>query len=278
MRIGGSIFLKEREPGLWVDTHKKYGYTAAFWPFSASVDECTTRDYVNAAKKADIVIAEVGVWNNPLSSDDVKRRAAIKECQEMLDVADRIGASCCVNIAGSRGEQWDGPHPENFTRETFEMIVETVREIIDGVKPKQTFYTLEPMPWIYPDSPDSYLELVKAIDRKAFAVHLDPVNMISSPSRYFENTQLIRECFQKLGPYIKSCHAKDILLSGKLTVHLDEVVPGLGQLDYSTYLRELNKLDKNMPLMIEHLSEESEYLQAVKYISSVAKSIGAEII
>ena len=103
------------------------------------------------------------------------------------------------------------------------MIVETTRSIIDAVKPKRTYYTLETMPWAYPDSPDSYLALLQAIDRERFAVHLDPVNLICSPQRYYSSGRLIRECFEKLGPHIKSCHAKDILLQTKLTTH-----PGRG--------------------------------------------------
>ena len=137
------------------------------------------------------------------------------------------------------------------------MIVQTVREIIDAVKPIRTFYTLETMPWMYPDSADSYLELIRAIDRERFAVHLDVVNLICSPQRYFANAALIRECVAKLGPQIKSCHAKDIALADRLTVHLDEVRPGLGGLDYRALLRELNGLDPDLPLMLEHLPNEA---------------------
>jgi len=103
---------------------------------------------------------------------------------------------------------------------------------------------------------NSYLELlslIKAIDRERFAVHLDPTNLISSPERYFGNGAIIQECFQKLAPWIKSCHAKDIVLSTKLTVHLDETVPGKGHLDYRVFLRELTKLHQDTTLMIEHL-------------------------
>ena len=87
------------------------------------------------------------------------------------------------------------------------------------------------------------------------------------------NTALIEECFAKLGPDIKSCHAKDILLHNKLTVHLDEVRPGLGNLNYRTFLTELNKLDPDTPLMIEHLKGEEEYAQAATHIRSVAQEI-----
>jgi sugar phosphate isomerase/epimerase len=129
------------------------------------------------------------------------------------------------------------------------------------------------MPWAYPDSADSYLSLFKAIDRRQFAVHLDPVNLVCSPQRYFGSGALIRECFAKLGPYIKSCHCKDILLQRKLTTHLDEVRPGLGGLDYATFLKELSKRP-DVPLMLEHLPNAEEYRLAAEYVRGVGKKTG----
>jgi sugar phosphate isomerase/epimerase len=154
------------------------------------------------------------------------------------------------------------------------MVVDMVRDIIDAVKPKRTYYTLEPMPWMYPDSADSCLDLLKAIDRKHFGVHIDMVNVVNSPRRYFENAALTREWFSKLGSHIRSCHAKDTLISTKLTTHLDEVRPGLGNLDYRVLLTEINKLDPDMPLMIEHLHTAEEYELSGAYIRSVADEIG----
>jgi sugar phosphate isomerase/epimerase len=239
-----------------------------------SADAATIRAYVDAAARADIVIAEVGAWSNPISPDEKTRRDAVRKCQEQLALADEVGALCCVNITGSRGERWDGPHPDNLTPETFDMIVESTRAIIDGVRPKRTFYTLETMPWMYPDSADSYLALLKAIDRPQCAAHLDPVNLICSPQRYFGNGVVIRECFQKLGPYIKSCHAKDVVLRDTLTTHLDEVCPGQGGLDYAVYLGELAKLSPDVPLMLEHMRKQEDYLAGARYIRAVAEQEG----
>ena len=273
LRLGGPTFEKYQDADDWVQAVKKLGYSAAYCPVGADASDDVVKAYANAAKKADIVIAEVGVWNNPISSDEKTRQAALAKCRSQLALADRIGARCCVNISGSRGELWDGPSEKNLTEETFDMIVETTRAIIDGVKPTRTYFTLETMPWAYPDSPDSYLRLLKAIDRKQFAVHLDPVNLVCSPQRYFRNGELIRECFKKLGPYIKSCHAKDILLQPKLTTHLDEVRLGLGSLDYAAFLRELSKIP-DTPLMLEHLPNAEEYRLAAEYIRGVAHRLG----
>ncbi|MBN2412670.1 TIM barrel protein [candidate division KSB1 bacterium] len=275
MQLGGPVFEKYDNPEEWVTVIKTLGYSSAYCPVNVETPDNEIRAYELAAQKAGIIISEVGVWNNPISRDEDERKKAVEKCCAHLELADRIGARCCVNISGSRGDVWDGPHADNLTPETFDLIVETTRSIIDQVKPKRTFYTLEPMPWAYPDSADSYLELIRAMDRKQFAVHLDPVNMINSPRRYFENSDFIRDCFKKLGPFIKSCHAKDIKLQTQLTTHLDEVIAGQGGLDYATFLTELSRLD-GVPLMLEHLQTAEEYKQAAAHIRSVAQKLNLD--
>ena len=225
MRLGGPLFADCSDPQTWVKVVQACGYRAAYCPVGADTDDALVERYSRAAAEHDIVIAEVGAWSNPINPDTKQRVEAIEHCRRQLDLADRIGAKCCVNIAGSRGEIWDGPYPDNLTSDTFDLIVETVRGIIDAVKPRRTFYALETMPWIYPDSPESYVKLIEAIDRPTFAVHLDPANLVNSPERFFKNGDLIRRCFELLGPRIKSCHAKDIAISPRMTVHLDEVRP-----------------------------------------------------
>ncbi len=274
MRLGGPLFKTFDTPDAWIQVLRKTGYRAGFCPVNPCSSRECIRDYSTAARKADIIIAEVGAWSNPLSPDKTERDNARSQCMKALHLADEIGANCCVNIAGSRGRKWDGPDSSDLTEETFEMIVQAVREIIDEVRPSRTFYALETMPWMYPDSADSYLKLIKAIDRKSFAVHFDPVNLISSPQHYFSNGTLIRDFIDRLGGYIRSCHAKDISLGDKLTVHLDEVRPGLGGLDYRTYMRELDRLDTNIPLMLEHLSTEEEYRLAAEHIRNIAADEG----
>jgi sugar phosphate isomerase/epimerase len=99
------------------------------------------------------------------------------------------------------------------------------------------------------------------------------VNIVCSPQRYYSTGKLIRECFEKLGPHLKSCHAKDILLDPRLTTHLDEVRPGLGGLDYAVFLKELSKMP-DTPLMLEHLKGAEEYRLAAEHVRGVAKEVG----
>jgi sugar phosphate isomerase/epimerase len=278
MRLGAQLKRTYRNPDQWIAILREKGYRAAYCPVQADADDAEIAAYAQAADAADIVIAEVGAWgNNPLSPDPGVRRASIARCQELLDLADRVGARCCVNVAGSRGARWAGPDDDNLTPETFDLIVEVTREIIDGVQPTRAVWALEDMPWIYPNSVESYVRLVAAIDRDAFGVHFDPVNIVNSPHRYDHNGDLIRDFVAQLGDRIVSCHAKDIVLRDALTLHLDETRPGTGNLDYVAYLRALATLDPDLPLMIEHLPSEAEYDQAAAYIRGVAARMGIEM-
>jgi len=278
VRLGGPVFEKCNSPEEWIAALRKLGYRAAYCPVSVGADPELVKAYRMAAAKNEIVIAEVGAWSNPIDPDQGKAEKAIEKCIASLALADEIGANCCVNVSGSRNlKNWAGPHKDNLTEATFDLIVETTRKIIDAVKPTHTWFTLEAMPWAYPDSADSYLRLIKAIDRKQFGVHLDPVNLITSPQIYYRNGEMIRDCFRKLGSHIRSCHAKDITLREDNAIpQFDEIVAGKGNLDYSVILTELSKL-KDIPLMMEHLKTAEEYDQAAGYIRSVGNSLHIEM-
>jgi len=233
IRFGGPVFGQYNSPEEWIDLHKKHGYRAAYCPLSPDADAETVKAYKTAAEINDIIIAEVGAWSNPISPKEEEAKKAIKKCIDSLALADEIGANCCVNISGSRNvTHWAGPHKDNLTKDTFDLIVETTRKIIDAVKPTHTWFALEAMPWSYPDSADSYLKLMKAIDRKRFGVHLDPVNIVTTASIYYNNGAMISDCFKKLGPHIRSCHAKDITLREDNNIpQFDEIEAGKGKLD-----------------------------------------------
>jgi len=277
MRLGGPTFAEHADPETWLAEVRGLGWRAAFCPLAPGASEEDARRWADAARRADVVIAEVGAWSNPMSPVEAERKAAMAKCIGALALAERVGARCAVNIAGSLGTKWDGPCAADLTEDAFDRVVQCVRAILDAVKPRRTYYTLECMPWMVPDSPDCCLRLLAAVDRPAFGVHLDPVNMVSSPQRYFHNGEFLRECFAKLGPHIRSCHAKDILMSDRFTVHLDEVRPGLGTLDWGTYLRELERLPGDVPLMVEHLPSRQEYVAAAEHIRAEARRANLEL-
>jgi len=277
LRLGGPIFTGATDPEEMALAHRKLGYRAAYCPGVALGDTARIEAIRKAFAKHDVVIAEVGRWVNLMDADPEKRSDNLKLVTDGLALAEAIGAKCCVDIAGSYNPKvWFGPHPDNISQKFFDAAVENARKIIDAVKPKQAKFCYEMMGWAFPDSPDSSLKLLKAVDREAFGIHLDPCNLINSPERFYKNAALLDECFDKLGPWIASCHAKDLTWDVELNVHFREVCPGTGSVDYKTWLKRLAALPHNPPLMIEHLSGAEEYDKARLFIMDCGKSLGLQ--
>jgi sugar phosphate isomerase/epimerase len=277
VRLGGPVFNAPADPVALAKAHRDLGYAAAYCPNVSLEDGPAVKAVREAFERAGIVIAEVGRWVNLLDADAARRAANLKLVTEGLALADEVGARCCVDIAGSFNEQvWFGPHPDNLSPRFFDAAVENARKILDAVKPRRAKFAYEMMGWALPDSPESCRRLVKAVDRPGFGVHLDPCNLVNSPGRFYRNTALLEDCFSQLGRWIVSCHAKDLTWDVEMNVHFREVVAGQGQLDYATFLRRLAALPQQPPLMMEHLANAGEYLQAAGHIRKVGAAAGVD--
>jgi len=278
MRIGLSSSLEHDNPGQWARRMKELGCGAVVFPVDYTASEELVNAYVQAAGEEGLVIAEVGAWCNPLAANEQERQAAMERCVGQLKLADRIGAACCVNITGSCGSRWDGAYPGNFTQEHWKKTVRSIKEIIDRAEPENTFYTVEPMPWMAPANPEEYAALLAEVDRKHFGVHMDLANWITSPEKYFGNEAFMETCFDRLGSYIKSCHIKDVCLQEEFTFQLKEVACGEGILNLEKYARLAEKVNPEMPMIIEHLHSDSEYLQSVAYLKERMEKAGLQVI
>ncbi len=275
IRLGGPVGANSDDPEELALAHRKLGYRAAYCPKASLKDSARIKAVTEAFAKHGVAIAEVGRWVNLLDADAEKRKKNLETVTEGLALADAIGARCCVDIAGSfSATSWFGPHPDNLTPKFFEAAVENARKIIDAVKPKRAKFCYEMMGWAMPETPERYLAMIKAVDRPAFAVHLDPCNLVNSPEKFYGNTDLLNHCFDKLGQWSASCHAKDLTWDVEMNVHFREVRPGTGSLDYATYLKRLAALPQNPPLMLEHLPNAGEYDQARLYILETGRKLG----
>jgi len=275
LRLGGPIFVKSDDPAELAQAHRELGYRAAYAPDLKLTDKDHIQAIVREFAARDVMIAEVGAWVNMMDPDPEKRRNNLAYVQERLALAEVLGAGCCVDIAGSYDPKvWFGPNPKNISKEFIDATVENCRKVIDAVRPTRTKFTIEMMPFNFPTGPDDYLKLIKLVERKAFGVHLDACNMINSPDRMYHNGEIIKDCFQKLGPWIVSCHAKDLEWEEYFQVCLREVIPGRGQLDYKAYLGGLSRLSADVPLMLEHLKTSEDYAEGRHYIQGVARGLG----
>ena len=280
MLLGGTVTGSYASPEEWEELLVRSRFKAVTAPFHCGMPRGEIDRFLEITKRHGVTIAEIGVWRNLMDPDKQKAAEAMAYAKGQLRLADETGIPCCVNIVGTAGTAgWDAADRSNFTPETYARIIADIREILDEVNPAQAFYCIEPMPWMVPDSPEAYLQLVRDVDRPRFAVHMDFVNMINCPRRYLAPEAFIEECFRLLGPMIKSTHIKDTRMHPThLTAMLEECSPGEGTLDYAQVLRIMDRyLPADAPVLLEHMQTEEEYRAAYDYVSGIAREIGIPV-
>ena len=284
IRFGGPVFglngTEATDPERLADEHKKKGYRAAYAPRLSLAWTDEIKAFRRAFERADVMIAEVGYWENLMDLDPGARESNRREMTEALALAEELGARCAVDIFGSYcyGKGDETHDARNFSDEAFEEAVYMARYFIDAVKPKTAYFTYEVFPFSIVDSPDSIERLIAAVDREQFGVHLDLTNMINCPRLYWDNAGLAVECARRFGDRIVSSHVKDIKMKQPaLSVMLEEVLPGTGAVDFGAYARTLDGLPRQIPFMMEHLSTEEEYDRAAAHIRAEVKRAGITI-
>ena len=289
LRLGGNIFIKGKksteaavpDPYELAEAHKKKGYTAAYAPKLNINETETIKEFRKVFEKEKIIFAEVGYWNNLMDTDLEVRKKNRTEMADAFALAEELGAVCVVGLAGSYhspGEVADKNVEHNFSREAFDEAADMARYFLDLVKPKTSFFTYEIYQFNNIDSIEMIAKLIKAVDRKQFGVHLDLANLINCPRNYWKSGELVEECIRQFGDLIVAAHAKDVrMLEPFVTVNFEEVIPGEGIIDIATLVRELHKLPRIVPYMIEHLATEEEYDRASSNIRKIAASEGIVI-
>ena len=279
MRLGGSIMKPYNSPTEWLAHVRELGYSCVIFPVDSSAPKQVQRDYAACCRDNNLLIGEVGVWRNVMDRDPAARERNIAYAIRQLEMAEEVGANCCVNISGSPGDLWDGYHPSLDSQEVYDDVIATTRRIIDAVKPTRTCYSLEPMPWMVPESPEQYLQLLRDMARPgAFRVHLDYCNMINSLDRYRHASEFITKCFTLLKDDIVSVHAKDVAITdGYLPVCIGEVPPGEGSIDLPLVTRLAHGLGEDTPVFVEHLPDHEAYVKAVAAMRAAAEKAGVPV-
>jgi sugar phosphate isomerase/epimerase len=293
IRFGGPVNLPARAPGAG-ESHgaaggdprelaravKIKGYRAAYTP-QVSLNEPEKIKAVRDAFAAeDIMLAEVGYWENIMDLNPDERARHRRAVVDALALAEEVGARCAVDIFGSYclGNGNSIHTARNFSAEAFEDAVDMARYFIDSVKPKNAYFCYEIFPFSVVDSPETIENLIWAVDRKQFGVHLDLVNLINCPRAYWNNADIARDCVRRFGNRIVAAHVKDIKMKEPaISVILEEVVAGDGVIDFGVFAKVLDDLPREIPFMMEHLANDAEYDRAARYIRECAAQAGVRI-
>ncbi|MDR1400001.1 MAG: sugar phosphate isomerase/epimerase [Treponema sp.] len=283
IRLGGPVFLSAEEKAADLDPvflarkHREKGFTAAYVP---KID-LNNRELVKATREAfakeGVMLAEAGYWENLMDTDAETRAVHRARQVEALALAEELGAVCSLNTFGSycHGNGNDYHQALNFSDEAFEAAVEMSRYFIDTVKPKTAYFCYEVFAFDIVDSPEGIEKLIRAVDRKQFGAHLDLANLLNCPRAYYRSGDIARDCVRRFGDRIVSCHVKDVRLrEPSMTVILEEVLMGTGNIDLKAFMRQIEGLSRAIPFMLEHLNTEAEYDCAAAKVRETGAELG----
>jgi len=230
-----------------------------------------------ALAKYDVDLFDTMVWTNLIHPDGKTRQNNLKYVAESIEAADRIGCRMVTMVTGSCDtEYYIGMHPDNWTRETWNLTLDSIRQLLSDTSGCTTALGMEAVITTNLDSPLAHRRLMDDIGDPRCRVCLDPTNMMSF-ERYYHSTELLNECFDLLGEDIIGCHAKDtFILKNKMLAYITEVPPGQGVQDYETYLVRMSRMEWPRTLMLEHFKPE-DYPPAKAFIEKTAEKVGVRI-
>jgi len=244
------------------------------WLEASEADIIELKD---ALKKYDVTFFDMHAVANNVHPDADERESYRKYVCRQLEAAERVECPMVTTHIGTRSvESHVAPHKDNWTMETWNLGVNSIKQILKDTSGMNASLGMEPINMTPLNNPRALKQFLEDVGDSRCKVCFDPVNMMNL-SVYFRNTELINESFDLLGENIIAGHAKDTyVLPNKMSAYITENAPGQGILDYETYLVRLSRLSYSRSLLIEHIPDD-QYAGAKKYIEDNAARVGVKL-
>lgn len=219
----------------------------------------------------------VSGYTNIIHPDRAEREKWLAYLKEIIRNAREFGSPYVISETGTYNTESDWVHdPRNKTEEGFEECRKVISDLAQTAYDHGAVFLLETYVNNVVGSVEETVRMFAQVDHPGLGLLMDPTN-------YFEAhnidrmDQVLNQVFDTLTDKIKIAHAKDVKRSGsdKTEKHADigdadahegltfrgvgEIelpAPGLGALNYDLYLKRLSEKHPNIPVIIEHLSED----------------------
>jgi sugar phosphate isomerase/epimerase len=190
-------------------------------------------------------------YTNIVDPDAARRKQGLAKTECVLANWKRLG---CANVSTETGTLNSASEwliaPENATEDGYQKCRAAIEKLVRQAVKSGAILSIEPYWQNIIDSIDRAERIFRDIDSPSFRLVMDPCNYYRKAD--LPNTSpMLKEMFKRLGDKIVIAHAKDVKASAAGT---DLPASGRGDLDYPLYLRLLIELDREMPLLIEHVT------------------------
>jgi sugar phosphate isomerase/epimerase len=223
------------------------------------------------------MVQATGFWQNMVTPDESARKEAVKVIQAALRLAGWLGARGIDTGPGSMNP--DGPwfpHPYNYTEQAKQQLIKTLQECKGAAEGAGVFLSLESHQLVTLKTPEIAKEVLDAVDSPWVRCDYDSANWITLETVY-DTGAALNHHFDTLGKHIVSCHAKDIWIENRLTLHLQDGCPGKGLMDFKTLFRRMEALNPDYPVIAEgNSTQELPFVGALFH--DIARELGIRVL
>jgi sugar phosphate isomerase/epimerase len=222
-------------------------------------------------------ISCISGYTNIIHPDLAHRKANVDRLKEIIRNARALGTPYVISETGTYNteSEWMSD-PKNKSEEGFDICAKVIKELAQEAYDHGSMFLLETYVNNVVGSVEETVRMFAAVDHPGLGLLMDPTN-------YFEDhnidamDKILNQVFDTLADKVKIAHAKDVARSGgdtsekhadigdddALASHTFRGVgaivldaPGMGVLNYDLYLQRLAEKCPNIPIIIEHLSED----------------------
>jgi sugar phosphate isomerase/epimerase len=208
---------------------------------------------VVAAERRISLVAVSGTFNM-IHPDIGVRRDGLRRLGVLAGACERLGTSTVTLCTGTRDpeDMWRR-HPDNVKPEAWRDLLATMEGAIETAEEHGVTLAFEPEVANVVDSAGKGRRLLDEMRSPRLKVVLDAANLfeVRDPTRQLSRSEeILEEAFELLGENLVIAHAKDVNRSGEV------VAVGKGDLNYDLYLKHLDEVGYDGPLVVHGLAEE----------------------
>jgi sugar phosphate isomerase/epimerase len=207
------------------------------------------RQIVRTLASHNLKVAGLFAYYNVVDPDAARRQRGEQRMQILMENWKQLGSPIISTETGTLNEksEW-AESPENASEKGYQACRAALAKLAQMAKKHGAILSIEPY----------WRNVIDSIERTDRALRDVPgLKLVMDPCNYFRKDELSRmdpmleEMFRRLGKKIVLAHAKDVTASADGT---DLPAAGRGVLDYPLFLRLLAGLNREINLIIEHLT------------------------
>ncbi len=205
------------------------------------------------------------------------RRLTIQKIIDTAAIAAALEAQHFLIRPGSRNPtgSWT-PHRDNHTDAAWDLFIETLAEVAKGLESHGVTAVMESHLVSILKNPETCVRMVDEVGSPKLRIVMDYVNHFECLNQVYANQDRLDHIFDTMGALSPVMHIKDISLGKGLVLHIEESIPGTGELDLAHCFRLFQAQHPNGYGLIEHLPRE-KIAEATRNTLSIAQEAGIPI-